>query len=130
MCVSVCLLPRVLPQGATLRPTRCTRGFSGTEKSFKRRFLTNHPAFCLNIPPKHSSSRYPAFAPQIPAQPNTYRHWSRKQILIYFRGAHERGKGGGEGNFLCLPLLPSFLSLPTFPRACAPRGNGLRGIAG
>ena len=28
--------------------------------------VTNHPAFCLNIPQKHSSSRYPAFAPQIP----------------------------------------------------------------
>ena len=28
--------------------------------------VTNHPAFCLNIPQKHSSSRYPTLAPQIP----------------------------------------------------------------
>ena len=28
--------------------------------------VTNHPAFCLNIPQKHRSSRYPAIAPQIP----------------------------------------------------------------
>ena len=28
--------------------------------------VTNHPAFCLNIPQKHRSSRYPALAPQIP----------------------------------------------------------------
>ena len=27
--------------------------------------VTNHPAFCLNIPQKHHSSRYPASAPQI-----------------------------------------------------------------
>ena len=29
--------------------------------------VTNHPAFCLNIPQKHRSSRYPAIASQNPS---------------------------------------------------------------
>ena len=56
---------------STLKFLICTHGASCLylqllQTTYIRTIVTNHPAFCLNIPQKRSSSRYPALTPQIP----------------------------------------------------------------